>query len=67
MHTEVLVGNGETTVLAGIYESTSTENKKEVPWFSKLPLVGFLFRAFDDKDTINELLVFITPTIVETY
>nr|ABZ09565.1 putative bacterial type II and III secretion system protein [uncultured marine crenarchaeote HF4000_APKG8D22] len=67
MHTEVLVGNGETTVLAGIYESTSTENKKAVPWFSKLPLVGFLFRAFDDKDTINELLVFITPTIVETY
>ena len=67
MHTEVLVGNGDTTVLAGIYESTSTENKTEVPWFSKLPLVGFLFRAFDDKDTINELLVFITPTIVETY
>ena len=67
MHTEVLVGNGDTTVLAGIYESTSTENKKEVPWFSKLPLVGFLFRAFDDKDTVNELLVFITPTIVETY
>ena len=67
MHTEVLVGNGDTTVLAGIYESTSTENKKAVPWFSKLPLVGFLFRAFDDKDTINELLVFITPTIVETY
>ena len=67
MHTEVLVGNGDTTVLAGIYESTSTENKKAVPWFSKLPLVGFLFRTFDDKDTINELLVFITPTIVETY
>ena len=67
MHTEVLVGNGDTTVLAGIYESASTENKKAVPWFSKLPLVGFLFRAFDDKDTINELLVFITPTIVETY
>ncbi len=67
MHTEVLVGNGETTVLAGIYESISTENKKEVPWFSKLPLVGFLFRAFDDKDSISELLVFITPTIVETY
>ena len=67
MHTEVLVGNGDTTVLAGIYESTSTENKKAVPWFSKLPLVGFLFRAFDDKDSISELLVFITPTIVETY
>ena len=67
MHTEVLVGNGDTTVLAGIYESISTENKKAVPWFSKLPLVGFLFRAFDDKDSISELLVFITPTIVETY
>ena len=65
-HTEVLVGNGDTTVLGGIYESASTENKKAVPFLSKLPLVGFLFKSFADSDVITELLVFITPTIIET-
>jgi type IV pilus assembly protein PilQ len=65
-HTEVLVGNGDTTVLGGIYESTSTKNKKAVPFLSKIPLLGFLFKSFADSDTINELLVFITPTIIET-
>ena len=65
-HTEVLVGNGETTVLGGIYESASTENKKAVPFLSKIPLLGFLFKSFADSDVITELLVFITPTIIET-
>ncbi len=65
-HTEVLVGNGDTTVLGGIYESDSTQNKKAVPFFSKIPFLGVLFKSFADADTINELLVFITPTIIET-
>lgn len=65
-HTEVLVGNGDTTVLGGIYESSKTENKKEVPFFSKIPLLGLLFQSYADSDTISELLVFITPTIIET-
>ena len=65
-HTEVLVGDGDTTVLGGIYENTKTENKKEVPFFSKIPLLGLLFRSYAESDTMNELLVFITPTIVKT-
>ena len=65
-HTEVLVGNGDTTVLGGIYESESTENKTEVPFFSKIPLLGYFFKSFNDADTITELLIFITPTIIET-
>lgn len=65
-HTEVLVPNGDTTVLGGIYKSNSTESKKEVPFFSKIPFLGLLFKSFADSDTINELLVFITPTIIET-
>lgn len=64
-HTEVLVGNGDTTVLGGIYTSNVTENKKEVPFFSKIPFLGVLFRSFNESDTINELLVFVTPTIVD--
>ncbi len=65
-HTEVLVENGETTVLGGIYESTINENKKAVPFFSKIPLLGLLFQNYNESDTIAELLVFITPTIIET-
>ena len=65
-HTEVLVGNGDTTVLGGFYESISTENKDEAPFFSKIPLLGLLFGSYADSDTIAELLVFITPTIIET-
>ena len=65
-HTEVLVGNGDTTVLGGVYESTSTGNKKDAPFFSKIPLLGLLFDSDIDSDTITELLVFITPTIIET-
>ena len=65
-HTEVLVGDGDTTVLGGIYENTKTENKKEVPFFSKIPLLGLLFKSYNESDTMNELLVFITPTIVKT-
>ena len=65
-HTEVLVGNGDTTVLGGFYESISTDNKDEAPFFSKIPLLGLLFGSYADSDTIAELLVFITPTIIET-
>ena len=65
-HTEVLVGDGDTTVLGGIYENVKTENKKEVPFFSKIPLLGLLFRSYNESDITSELLVFITPTIVKT-
>ncbi|MBC8282858.1 MAG: type IV pilus secretin PilQ [Nitrospinae bacterium] len=64
-HNEVLVGNGDTTVLGGIYTSNVVENKKAVPFFSKIPFLGVLFRSFNESDTINELLIFVTPTIVD--
>ena len=65
-HTEVLVSDGDTTVLGGIYENNKTENKKEVPFFSKIPLLGLLFRSYAESDITTELLVFITPTIIKT-
>jgi type IV pilus assembly protein PilQ len=65
-HTEVLVGNGDTTVFGGLYESTSTDNKDRASFISKIPLLGLLFGSYADSDTIAELLVFITPTIIET-
>ena len=64
-HTEVLVSDGDTTVLGGIYENNKTENKKEVPFFSKIPLLGLLFKSYAESDITTELLVFITPTIIK--
>jgi type IV pilus assembly protein PilQ len=64
-HTEVLVGSGDTTVLGGIYQSTVNENKKAVPFLSEIPILGNLFKSFNESDVITELLVFVTPTIVD--
>ena len=63
-HTEVLVANGDTTVLGGIYESEVLRNQQAVPFFSKIPFLGALFRNFDELDDVKELLIFITPTIL---
>jgi type IV pilus assembly protein PilQ len=65
-HTEVLVGNGDTTVLGGIYESTVADNNKAIPVLSKIPILGYLFKSFADSKDASELMVFITPTIIET-
>ena len=64
-HNEVLVGSGNTTVLGEIYQSNVVENKKAVPFFSKIPILGNLFKSFNESDTITELLFFVTPTIVD--
>jgi type IV pilus assembly protein PilQ len=64
-HTEVLVGSGDTTVLGGIYQSTVNENKKAVPFLSDIPILGNLFKSSNESDVITELLVFVTPTIVD--
>jgi type IV pilus assembly protein PilQ len=64
-HTEVLVGNKATTVLGGIYSKSTTDSEKAVPFFSKIPFLGALFRSTNEAETINELLIFVTPTIVD--
>ena len=61
---EVIVANGATTVLGGIFENTKTETEKKVPFLSAIPILGALFQNVDDEDTISEILIFITPTIV---
>lgn len=63
--TQVLVDNGETVVLGGVYESDKTENVNRVPFFGDLPLVGTLFRRTINVNNKNELLIFVTPKIVK--
>ncbi len=62
---QVLVDNGETIVLGGVYEQTKTHNINRIPFFGDLPLVGGLFRNRSDKDEKAELLIFVSPKLLK--
>src|SRR5712664_1125869 len=62
--TEVLVRDGETTVIGGIYTRRNAEAWNEVPVLSKIPILGWLFKKKAVTDDRTELLIFITPRIV---
>jgi len=62
---EILVDNGETIVLGGIYERTTRNDTNRVPFFGELPVVGYMFRNTTKSDNKNELLVFVTPKILK--
>jgi type IV pilus assembly protein PilQ len=62
--TEVLVENGGTIVIGGIYEQTERQDVTQVPFFGDLPYIGFLFKNRATSNQKTELLVFITPRIV---
>jgi len=63
--TEVLVENGGTVVIGGIYTQTETSATNKVPVLGDLPYVGFLFKQNLKSDQRNELLIFITPKIIK--
>jgi type IV pilus assembly protein PilQ len=62
--TNVMVDNGGTVVLGGIYQQTESTNETKVPLLGDLPVVGHLFKTTGRENTKTELLVFITPKIV---
>ena len=62
--TQVLVSNGDTTVIGGIYVSSEQTNKDGTPGLSRLPLLGWLFQRNGVNDESRELLIFITPRIL---
>ena len=63
--TNVLVDNGETIVLGGVYEQTKANNTQRVPFFGDLPIVGFLFRSKFEQNNKSELLIFVTPKLLK--
>jgi type IV pilus assembly protein PilQ len=64
--TQALVKNGETLVLGGIYRFDKTVNDVGVPLLSRIPVLGWLFKTREDQGpNVKELLIFITPNIVE--
>ena len=67
VQTQVLVNNGDTVVLGGIYEQTKRNDVEKVPMFGDLPYVGFLFRTESIRDDRSELLIFVTPKILKEF
>ncbi|MFW5447291.1 MAG: type IV pilus secretin PilQ, partial [Methylophagaceae bacterium] len=65
VETQVLVDNGETVVLGGVYEQTKSTGSSRVPFFGDLPYVGFLFKTTKNVDNKQELLIFVTPKIIK--
>lgn len=61
--TVVLVADGDTTVIGGIYERSQQTTTQRVPFLSKLPIIGFMFQSRYVEDKVQELLIFITPRI----
>ena len=64
LNTNVLVENGETVVLGGIFEQETLNNQTKVPFLGDIPYLGRLFRKDVKTDNKRELLIFVTPRIV---
>ncbi|MDC4643172.1 type IV pilus secretin PilQ [Acinetobacter baumannii] len=64
INTNVLVDNGETVILGGVFEQTTMNSQTKVPFFGDIPVVGRLFRKDVKSDDKQELLIFVTPRIV---
>ena len=65
IETQVLVNNGETIVLGGIYTSETFDQNFKVPVLGDIPLLGALFRRSEKSQEKVELLIFITPRLIE--
>ena len=62
--TKVILKDGETVVLGGIYEHSQNQTLQRIPFLSSLPIIGSLFRYRKISDESKELLIFVTPTIL---
>lgn len=65
LKTQVLLNNGETIVLGGIYEYSNSKTMVRVPFLGSIPGLGILFRNQQTKNERKELLIFVTPEIID--
>ncbi|MCL6582586.1 MAG: hypothetical protein K6U11_03025 [bacterium] len=63
--TELILENGETAVIGGLAISDVSQTQSGIPWLSKIPFLGWLFKGKANRSEYGELLVFITPHIIE--
>lgn len=66
IQTKVLVENGQTVVLGGVHEENRIKGSTKVPVLGDLPMVGQVFRNTNRSDTKRELLIFVTPKIIDS-
>ena len=64
--TTLMIRTGDTVVIGGIYHKLEQTTDTGVPWLMDIPLLGWLFKAQHKEITKTELLIFITPTVVDT-
>jgi type IV pilus assembly protein PilQ len=64
--TQVLVRDGETMVIGGVFVDTQLNNVAGIPYLSRVPVLGWLFKQKTENVSKTELLIFLTPTIVKT-
>lgn len=62
---DVLIENGGTVVIGGVFETDESESNTRVPFFGDLPYVGFLFKSKTKSETKSELIIMITPKVVD--
>ena len=62
--TKVLVKNGQTAVIGGIYQSDATDGRAGTPWLKDIPILGSLFRTTRTRKEKIELVIFLTPRII---
>ncbi len=60
----VVVADGDTIVIGGIYYTTESKSKEGVPWLSDIPVLGWLFKTKTINNAKRELLIFVTPRII---
>jgi type IV pilus assembly protein PilQ len=65
IETQVLVRDGGTAVLGGVYTTKTSDSTQGIPFLSKIPIIGWLFRTKDHTDDSAELLIFVTPRILK--
>ena len=63
--TNVILADGQTTVIGGLSKETASESESGVPFLKDIPLIGFLFRTRGKTKSMEEVLIFITPYILE--
>jgi type IV pilus assembly protein PilQ len=64
MSTHILVKNGQTIVLGGIYELNKENAQQRIPFLGKIPVIGWLFQQLNNIENKRELLIFVTPKII---
>ena len=64
-HTEALVRDSQTLVIGGIYTITRSERSSRVPYLHRIPVIGLMFKNKSVTDSRKELLIFVTPRIIQ--